>query len=462
LDTFARSIFVFRRDLRIDDNTGLGEACRISKEVVPVFFLDPRQIEAHPYRSEPGLDFMCDALIDLGHSLEEAGSRLVVIGGVAEEVIVPLARSLEAEAVFMNGDVTPFSRRRDERLRARCDEAGLSFNSYDDAMVHGVETVLKNDGTPYTVFTPYFRRAATLPVRQPRARPPQGIMHDPPATPGEIPVSQLRAHVKCPGGRGWAVSGGRQQGVRILEDMSRHAEYEEVHDLPAEGGTTRLSAFLKFGCVSAREVWYAVRDRLGTSHPILRQLHWRDFFCQIAWHFPHVFGAAFHERFDNVRWDQDTEAFERWCRGETGIPLVDAGMRELNQTGFMHNRVRMVTASFLTKDLHIDWREGERYFARRLVDYDPAVNNGNWQWVASTGCDAQPWFRVFNPWRQQKRFDPDAAYIRRWVPELDGIPSTSIHKLWKEPESGTGYCVPMVDHREAAAEAKRRFAAVGK
>ncbi len=220
--------------------------------------------------------------------------------------------------------------------------------------------------------------------------------------------------------------------------------------------TSRLSAHLKFGTCSVREVYYAIVQQLSPEHPLLRQLYWRDFFTHIAFHYPHVFGKAFHPQYDNLVWDNNRGHFQRWAEGTTGFPIVDAGMRELNATGFMHNRVRMIVASFLTKDLHISWRWGERYFAQHLVDYDPAVNNGNWQWAASTGCDAQPYFRIFNPWLQQQKFDPDCQYIYRWIPELNGIPATIIHK-WYSKHVDAPYPAPMLDHARESQIAKERY-----
>ncbi len=210
-----------------------------------------------------------------------------------------------------------------------------------------------------------------------------------------------------------------------------------------------------------REVWHRIHDALGPDTPLLDQLLWRDFYHHIAWHFPHVFGEPFHLMYRDLEWDTSLSRLARWAAGRTGFPIVDAGMRELAATGYMHNRARMISASFLCKDLHLDRQKGERVFARRLVDCDPSINNGNWQWAASTGCDAQPWFRVINPWRQQVRFDPDAVYVRRWIPELAGLSPERIHGIeFEGPPRGSGYPRPMVDHATEAARAKERHAAV--
>jgi deoxyribodipyrimidine photo-lyase len=244
----------------------------------------------------------------------------------------------------------------------------------------------------------------------------------------------------------------------ILKKMSGFHDYGRQRDFPGVNGTTGLSAHVKFGTISAREFYHAVSDSLGQEHILINQLYWRDFFTQIGYHYPKVLGAAFQDKYARVAWSIDPADFTAWSEGRTGFPIVDAGMRELNATGFMHNRSRMITASFLVKDLHIDWRMGERYFAQKLVDYDPLVNNGNWQWAASTGCDAQPYFRIFNPWLQQVKFDPAAVYIKKWIPELRNFPAEAIHALGKHPSvSLDGYPRPMVDHHLAKEETKSLF-----
>jgi deoxyribodipyrimidine photo-lyase len=238
----------------------------------------------------------------------------------------------------------------------------------------------------------------------------------------------------------------------------RLTNYPETRNLPAVNGTSHLSAHHKFGTLSIRETHAAIVDAFGSHHTLINELYWRDFFTHIGYHFPRVYGSAFNTKYNAVKWDRNKSYYEAWCKGMTGFPIVDAGMRELNATGYMHNRVRMITASFLTKDLHLDWRHGERYFARQLVDYDPAVNNGNWQWSASTGCDAQPYFRIFNPWLQQKRFDPDCVYIKHWVPELSHLQPAVIHKLATSPSIRVvNYPKPIVDHSTESQKSKELF-----
>lgn len=429
----------------------------MSDKVIPIFVLDPRQVDPHPYRSTAALEFMCDALIDLDKSLQKIGGPLTIISGIAEEAILELARFTSAQAVFVNRDVTPFSRTRDKSLNKGCRAAGIDFYSYDDITLNAPEIVVKKDGKPYTVFTPYYKSASQLPVPPPALFKFETLVAPTANQLVKISASELIPLLKLERNPDLAVRGGRTAALAILKQIEEYKNYANVRDRPDQFGTTRLSAYLKFGCISIREIWQVVQMILGNSHPLSRQFYWRDFYYQIAWHFPRVFGAAFQKKYDNIEWDDNSAAFNAWCKGMTGFPFVDAGMRELIKTGFMHNRVRMVVASFLTKDLHIDWREGERFFAQHLVDYDPAVNNGNWQWAASTGCDAQPYFRIFNPWLQQKKFDPDTVYIRQWVPELSRLEAATIHNLWKHKPDNLEYPAPLVDHAIESAKAKKRF-----
>jgi deoxyribodipyrimidine photo-lyase len=447
-----KTLFIFRRDLRLVDNTGLAEAGRLSKTVLPCFIFDPEQIDRNPYRSDFAVRFMVESLEDLDKEIRAQGGRFYYFAGKPSEVVARLAASEGIDAVFVNRDYTPYSVTRDDEILDVCGASGIPFYQFADALLHEPEQVLKDDGKPYTVYTPFARKASTFPVPLPR---PASKTH---FYTGEVPSSMesippnlspnLHTHS--------AIQGGRKAGLRLIDRISELGKYQQMRDFPATSGTSGLSAHNKFGTVSIREVHQAVVQSHGERHPLVGELLWRDFFTHIASHFPRVFRGAFHRKFDKLTWSQDERAFQRWCEGTTGFPIVDAGMRQLNATGFMHNRVRMVVASFLVKDLHIDWRWGEKYFAQRLVDYDPSVNNGNWQWAASTGCDAVPYFRVFNPWLQQKRFDPEGIYIKAWVEELQGTTVQQIHGL--ESGSMEGYPKPMVDHRREAERAKLMFA----
>jgi deoxyribodipyrimidine photo-lyase len=439
-----RSLFIFRRDLRLKDNTGLIRALRESGEVVPAFIFDPRQTGGHPYRSDAALQFMVDSLAGLDRELRARGARLFLFEGRAEKVVSALLRSEGLDAVYLNRDYTPFSRSRDAAIEDACREQNAAFVSAGDSLLNEPEAVAKADGTPYAVFTPFFRAARALAVPPPRENASSNYRVrkiDAEAGPSVLTRVLPRRNDRL------FRAGGRAEALRLLAGMGRLKDYATTRDLPAVDGTTGLSPHAKFGTMSIREFHQAVTKRLGPGHPVLRQLYWRDFFTHIGFHFDRVFGHPFHAEYERLAWRDDPRRFRRWREGTTGFPIVDAGMRQLDATGFMNNRVRMVCASFLVKDLRIDWREGERYFATKLEDYDPCVNNGNWQWVASTGCDAAPYFRVFNPWLQQKRYDPEAVYIKRWVKELKTAAPDLVHRLDRvEGRRPGGYPAPIVDH----------------
>jgi deoxyribodipyrimidine photo-lyase len=456
---YALSLFVFRRDLRLDDNTALRHALEQSERVLLCFVLDPRQVEPHPYRSIPALQYMIESLLELREEIRQQQGELVWLLGEQEQAVARLLEHTGAQAVFVNRDYTPFAQRRDARLQAYCEHAGAAFHAFDDCLLHAPGTVVKDDGSAYRVYSQFARVARKQPVPEPaqvRSRGRLAAMPVPFAQ-GDEYVDRLLAGRRA----GQAVAGGRAAALGQLRRIDKLSNYAEDRNFPARCATTGLSACNKFGVLSVREVYHAIASRLGAEHTLIAELYWRDFFTHIAYFFPEVFGESFQVKARGVRWSHNEERFAAWCEGRTGFPLVDAGMRELNATGLMHNRVRMVTASFLTKDLHIDWRWGERYFAQRLIDYDPAVNNGNWQWSASTGADAQPYFRVFNPWSQQKRFDPECEYIRAWVDELRSSSAEEIHGLEHEPLfRPRDYPAPMVDHRLEAIEAQARFRVV--
>lgn len=468
---YRRALHIFRRDLRLTDNTALNAAIASAQEVVPCFIFNDVQVGEHRYRSVNGLAFMIESLEELSDAIAEEGGELLLLHGDPIAVCRELIETLGVDAIFVNKDYTPFSKARDEALAQLCAERGVAWHSHFDLLLTDPEAFCKDDGQPYTVFTPFFKRASklTVPAPQPTAR----------AAHGSPFATGLMKHRRVDARRFWpnesakdrVSHGGRRAAHAILDSLSNFKAYETQRNLPAVRGTTLLAPHNKFGTVSIREVYRAMSMALGPQHGLIREVYWRDFFTHIAWHFPHVFGHAFHRMYDSIPWSDDSDAFQRWCAGETGFPIVDAGMRELVATGFMHNRVRMITASFLVKDLHISWQRGEEFFARHLTDYDPCVNNGSWQWSASTGCDAQPYFRIFNPWLQQQRFDPDCVYIKRWVPELAKLSKGTIHNLSEEtllrPPS---YPAAMVDHahekiiaettfrecREQAASATRR------
>lgn len=442
-----RALFIFRRDLRLNDNLGLISALESAEEVVLAFIFTPEQIEHNPYKSPRCLQFMIESLEDLENQIAQHNGRLYLFYDSPDKVIETCLENLKVEGVFLNADYTPYSVKRDKKIAAICHKKGVLFKSCHDLLLHNVDETVKSDGSPYTVFTPFFKNASKLPVPKPQALPGYRFYNKP------LPFSQDRSiFAKILPKRENQAPGGRLAAKKIIQNLKTFAKYPIEKDLPALDKTTHLSPHLKFTTYSIREVYNEISLSLGPQSELIRALFWRDFFTQIAFHFPHVFKGAFQAKYDHLPWKNDRSTFERWCEGKTGFPIVDAGMRELNQTGYMHNRVRMITASFLVKDLHIHWQWGEKYFATHLIDYDPAVNNGNWQWSASTGCDAQPYFRIFNPWLQASKFDPTAEYIKNWVPELSLLSPKVIHEWYLEKHHPfcPSYPPPMIEHATEA------------
>jgi deoxyribodipyrimidine photo-lyase len=337
-------------------------------------------------------------------------------------------------------------------------ELGVKKTFCDDYMLHGAGQIIKDDNTPYTIYTPYSKKAAQILPFHVTSLDKEKFRHKALALQGLNSESALSKLQKIVSNFHFNIKycGGRELGLKLLNNIIDFSDYSKFRDFPAADKTTKLSPHLKFGTLSPREVYWRVCKIFNKDHLIIRELYWRDFFTQIAFYFPHIFGNSFRRQYDKIAWQNNPEWFELWKAGQTGFPIVDAGMRELKNSGFMHNRVRMISASFLIKDMHINWQEGEKYFAQMLVDYDPSVNNGNWQWVASSGCDAQPFFRIFNPWLQQKKFDPDCSYIKKWVPELTSLSNTEIHNLGEYAtfsntnkvthKSVAGYAKPILDH----------------
>lgn len=398
-------IFWFRRDLRLHDNHGLHMALRDGAAVVPVFIFDRHILADLEDRSDPRITFIHDEVISMKETLEDQGSTLLIRHGDPLDEIVRIARERQAGAVYANHDYEPYARERDERVRKSLQESGIRFLTFKDQVIFEKDDILKDNGEPYTVFTPYSKRW--------KASLRDGSFQ-------EFDCLAFRKNyfrsVPMPGitlqEMGF-VRSEREFPSREI-DPDRLAVYHIFRDFPGLEGTSRLGLHLRFGTISIRHLAGLAAE---INETYLNELIWREFYMMILWHFPQVAKASFKPEYDRIRWRNDEKEFKAWCGGNTGFPIVDAGMREMNRTGYMHNRLRMVTASFLTRLLLIDWRWGEAYFAARLLDYEMASNNGGWQWSAGTGCDAAPYFRIFSPDSQTHRFDPDRLYIKKWVPE---------------------------------------------
>ncbi|MCS7073856.1 MAG: DNA photolyase family protein [Bacteroidia bacterium] len=394
--------FWFRRDLRLEDNIGLGAALQTAKPVLPVFIFDTNILDLLFNRTDARVQFIYNQLLSLKQKLKSYGSDLFVGVGTPEQVWSELIKHFPITAVYTNEDYEPYAVQRDSTIQKLLLSHNITFHAYKDQVIFAKSDVVKEDGKPYTVFTPYKKRwlkqfrSEMLAPKQMYFQ--QFYQTDSFSFPTLTQLGFSPVSVSFPS-------------INLSETLLRN--YQQQRDYPAIQGTSRLSVHLRFGTISIREVF---RKTAGLSEMFWNELIWREFYMMILWHFPNV-TQAFKPEYDLIPWRTSESDFERWKQGMTGYPLVDAGMRELAETGYMHNRIRMVTASFLTKHLLLDWRWGEAWFAEKLLDFDLAANNGGWQWAASSGCDAAPYFRIFNPTEQQKRFDPDFVYIKRWIPE---------------------------------------------
>ena len=451
---YKRSLFIFRKDLRLEDNTALQHACSMSKEVIACFIFDPAQQEEHNhYFSQHAFNFMLGALVDLSQRIEKQGGRLYVFQGQTPAACIEnLAQKITIEALFFNTDYTPFSMKRDKKIEQIAQKKNLAVHAFHDCLLTIPGEVLNGQGKAYQIFTALYNAARQRLVPLPAAGKKYMGWYTKPITKA-VDASVIEKQIE---GIEYVFVPSHEHALQALRRACKLEKYDDVRDFPAlQDQMSHLSCYIKFGVLSIRHIYHAFKEHLGVGHTLIKQLFWRDFFYHVAWHKPSVFGHAYQDKFQEIPWQTNHKLFTAWKEGKTGFPIVDAGMRELAQTGFMHNRVRMITASFLVKDLHISWQEGEKYFAQTLVDYDPCVNNGNWQWVAGTGCDAAPYFRVFNPWLQQKKFDAQALYIKKWVPELAQTSAAVIHGGAKKQIPG--YYVPIIDHALATKKIKQLY-----
>ena len=403
------AVFWFRRDLRLHDNAGLYHALKSGNKVLPLFIFDTDILDQLEDKRDRRINFIHQSLLLLQSRLQAFGSDLQVKHGKPLEVWKALLDTFAISDVFTNHDYEPYAISRDEAIRDYLFSKNITLHTFKDQVIFERNEVLKDDGTPYVVWTPYSKKwkeklnefyLKSYPVN---------------AYTGNF-LSLPSATIPTIEDIGFEVTNDHFPPPELNDELVRN--YQNTRDFPAIAGTSRLSVHLRFGTVSIREI---TRQAEFLNEKFLNELIWREFYQMILWHFPHVTRQSFRKEYDGINWRNDEREFELWCNGRTGYPIVDAGMRELNATGFMHNRVRMITASFLTKDLLIDWRWGEAYFAKKLLDFELASNNGGWQWAAGTGVDAAPYFRIFNPASQAMKFDPGGIYIRKWVQEVDEL-----------------------------------------
>jgi deoxyribodipyrimidine photo-lyase len=414
------NVFWFRRDLRLADNKGLHHALNSGNPVLPIFIFDTEILDKLENKTDSRVDFIHRALMDINDELKNVESSLLTLHGNPIELWKKLVTEYNMEEVFTNHDYEPYAIKRDEKVREILDEQGIKFSTYKDQVIFEKDEVVKPDGKPYTIYTPYSNTwRKKFDKNDIKAYTVKDHFNN---------FLKFKSKIISLDEIGFKKTDLNFPSKDIRKNIIKN--YENTRDTPSIEGTSRLSVHLRFGTVSPRML---VKEALKLNDVWLRELIWREFFMMILYHYPHSAVSSFRPEYDRINWRNNETEFDAWCNGETGYPIVDAGMRELNATGFMHNRVRMITASFLCKDLLIDWRWGERYFAEKLLDYEMSSNVGNWQWAAGTGCDAAPYFRIFNPYTQQVKFDPELKYVKKWVPEFETL----------------DYTQPIVDHKSA-------------
>ncbi len=403
------SIFWFRRDLRLHDNAGLYHALRCGVPVLPVFIFDEDILSDLKDKKDRRVDFIYRVLEGMQAQLVQQGSSFKVMHGKPINCYKQLTEEYNVKAVYTNHDYEPYAQQRDKEISDFLSSKQVALHTFKDQVIFEQAEVTKDNGEPYTVYTPYSKKwkeklndfyLKSYPVERYAGN---YLQTAPLQLPSLQDIGFERSDINIPS---------------IILSRTIAAGYDKTRDFPAISGTTRLSLHLRFGTLSIREL---ARETKELNATLLNELIWREFYMMILWHFPHVVGGSFKRDYNNIQWRNNHQEFEAWCNGKTGVPIVDAGMRELNETGFMHNRVRMIVASFLTKNLLIDWRWGEAYFAEKLLDYDLSANNGGWQWAAGSGCDAAPYFRIFSPQLQTEKFDPQLKYVRKWVPEFESL-----------------------------------------
>ncbi|MFT5041157.1 MAG: deoxyribodipyrimidine photo-lyase [Hyphomicrobiaceae bacterium] len=463
----------FRNDLRLDDNRALASAVAFADRTTCLFVIDTDLLAAHK-RATKRRAFMAACLGQLERDLAKRGLTLLLVAGRADQVIPEVVTQLDVARVTFGRDYSPLAKRRDASVVQALQSMHVEIHTTKDRVVFEADEVRTKGDTPYRVYTPYRRTwlqafasgdVAPIPLPQPRRQAVDQPSVDGSTTATELSIGEAmdlinpdRASTLIPGGEDAA----QRALTRFIESQMEH--YDQHRDIAAADATSRLSPYLRFGVISARRCLDTARAALGEggqdgAATWMDQIVWREFYTAILDSFPDVLEASFKPETAAIRWNIDDDAFRAWCEGRTGYPFVDAGMRQLVSEGWMHNRARMVTASFLVKDLLIDWRLGQRFFAQHLLDGDPALNNGGWQWCASTGTDAQPYFRIFNPTRQGQRFDPDGQYVSKWVPELREVPKRWIHEPWKAPHRPAHYPLPIVDHSRQRSITVTRFQA---
>ena len=457
-EKLENGLFIFRRDFRIVDNNGLNVLSKLCKNVYTIFIFTPEQVgSGNNYKSHNSVQFMIESLADLASEIKTQGGQLHTFYGKNTKVLADCIKAWDINIVAFNLDITPYARERDDDIIKLCQKMSVEVKTEHDYYLHPPGSIKTGTGEPYQKFTPYFNTASKINVQSPAAKKQLPFKTKDVNIPNQISLEQaMKRFTRM--NPNILVRGGRPEALQLLSRAVRTIKnYNAIHnDLSLK--TSEMSASIKFGCISIREAYKAFHDKPG----IIRQLYWRDFYANIMYEFPHVIGHSLKPKYDKIHWHHNSNWFNAWCKGETGYPIVDAGMRQMNTTGYMHNRARLIVASFLVKTLLIDWREGEEYFAQTLTDYDPSNNNGNWQWISGGGADSQPYFRVFNPWRQAAEYDPKCEYIKKWVPELKDVPEKDLLK-WDTKYvdyKGIHYPAPIVRYETQREQVLKLYASI--
>lgn len=461
-------IFIFHRDLRLTDNTSLINQLILNKSIIPIFIFTPEQInpKINKYFSHNSVQFMIYSLFDLYNSIKKKNGKLYFFYGDNIKVLNSIHKKHKIDSIAFNIDYTPYAINRDNKIKKWCDKNNINCIMNEDYVLYDIlnNQTKKDNGEPYLVYTPFMRHClSNLKVRTVNKF--KNFKFDSINISTKYSVDKKAIQTYFNFNENINVTGGRSYGLKILHNAKKFGDYKTKRDLLTYK-TTFLGAHNHFSTVSIREVYNAFKH----NKALIRELIWRDFYVNITYFFPHILkgqisgkNQSYKKEYDKINWSYNKNLFKKWTDAQTGFPIIDAAMRQLNTTGFMHNRCRMIVASFLTKDLHIDWKLGEKYFASKLVDYDPMSNSGGWQWSTGNGTDAQPYFRIFNPWSQSEKYDINCEYIKFWIPELKNIPNKDIHNWFNNDindkwiKEGIKYNKPIIDHDEERLETLRLY-----
>jgi len=449
------TLFIFRRDLRLVDNKGLIYAIENFDNIIPIFIFTPEQItDKNKYKSNNCIQFMIESLIELNDELKKYKSKIHFFYGDNTKVLKKIIKTINVINIVFNKDYTLYAQKRDKDIEKLCKKKNINCVMTEDYLLMPIGTFDKKDGEPYTVFTPFKNNGLKQKVDQAKKIKIKNLTKTNKLDESGIVEYEINDNI--------AVNGGRNNALKILKKIKNFNKYNKERNT-LKIPTTMLSAYIKFGCVSIREVYWKLKEEFGTKNDLIGQLFWREMYYYVAYYFPKVQKSnSFIEKYDKIKWKWSKKNYDAWCNGETGFPVVDACMNELNTTGFMHNRGRLITSNFLNRMLGTDWRHGEKYFAQKLVDYDPIVNNNNWMWVSSAGIDPKPYFqRLFNPILQAQKFDPDAEYIKKWLPNLKNIPAKHLLDWEKHHHEydlkSINYVKPIINYEEARQESIKMF-----